>query len=467
MDMTQIMQLLQALIWVLVGLSIAVYAFSCLCLMKIAQKTGTDPAWWAWIPLLQTVLMVKIAGKPWWWVLLWLFVPIVNIYVTFVVLAGIARARGRSAAFSLVLLFLPIIGYPILAFSGGGGGVGVVGLDIGASAVKAVELKRTRDGCELVSMGLEALAPETVVDGVIIDTAAVSTAIETIFSQQKIKNKNVATSVSGHSVIIKKVNMPVLPDDELYDQVHADAAQYIPFDMADVSLDYQKLEEIPVGEQQEILLVAVKKEKISNYTSALSMTGRAAVVVDVDAFALQNAYEFNYQPELDKTVALLNIGATVMNINIVRNGISMFTRDVSVGGNQYTDALQKELQLTFEDAENLKRGEQVATVAEEQKTAVLRSVSEILVLEIQKTLDFFRATASGESIQQIFVAGGSARVPGLLDLLREEFQVEVQELNPFGRIAYNPAKFSAEYISEVAPRLAVAVGLGLRSFDQA
>lgn len=265
-----------------------------------------------------------------------------------------------------------------MALFGGKKSKPVVGLDIGSSAVKGVELKKVREGYELASVGLEPLAPETLVDGAIIDAPAVSSAIERIFTGQKIKNKNVATSVSGHSVIIKKVTLPNLAEDELYDQVHADAGQYIPFDIADVNLDYQVLEVSPAGDQVDILLVAVKKEKISNYTSALSLAGRIASLVDVDAFALQNAYEFNYEPEPDKTVALLNIGASVMNINIVRAGVPMFTRDVSVGGNQYTDALQKELELSFEDAENLKRGQPIATVSDEQKAAVLRSVSEIL-----------------------------------------------------------------------------------------
>lgn len=354
-----------------------------------------------------------------------------------------------------------------MALFGGKKSKPVVGLDIGSSGVKAVELKKVRDTYELLSVGLEPLTPETLVDGAIIDAPAVSSAIDRIFAAQKIRNKNVATSVSGHSVIIKKVTLPNLPEDELYDQVHADAGQYIPFDIADVNLDYQVLDVSPMGDQVDILLVAVKKEKISNYTSALSLAGRIPSVVDVDAFALQNTFEFNYQPEADKTVALLNIGASVMNINIVRNGVPMFTRDVSVGGNQYTDALQKELDLTFEDAENLKRGQPIATVSDEQKTSVLRSVSEILALEIQKTFDFFRATAGGEAMGHIYVAGGSARVPGVLDLLKEEFQVAVDELDPFRRITYNPAKFSDDYIRELAPRLAVAVGLGLRSFDQA
>jgi len=341
----------------------------------------------------------------------------------------------------------------------------VVGLDIGSSSVKAVELKRTKQGYEAVSVGLEPLAPETVVDGAIIDALSVSSAIDRIYGSQRIKNKNIATSVSGHSVIIKKITMPFLEEDELYDQVYADAGQYIPFDIADVSLDFQVLEPTPVGDQLEVLLVAVKRDKINNYQSAL--IGRTLGLVDVDAFALQNAFELSYDPDPDQTIALLNIGASVMNINVIRGGFPLFTRDVSVGGNQYTDALQKELELTFEDGENLKRGQAVAGISEAQRASVLRSVSEILVLEIQKTFDFFRATAGAGSIHHIYAAGGAARTPGLLDMLREEFQMPVDELDPFRRVAYNPAKFSDEYIREIAPRLAVCIGLGLRSFDEA
>jgi type IV pilus assembly protein PilM len=154
-----------------------------------------------------------------------------------------------------------------------------------------------------------------------------------------------------------------------------------------------------------------------------------------------------------------------MNINIVRGGIPLFTRDVSVGGNQYTDALQKELDLSFDDAERLKKGETLPTVTDEQKSQILRSVSDILTLEIQKTFDFFRATASGENIQRIMVAGGTARVPGLVDLLREEFAMPVEELNPFRKILLNPAKHSEDQIRDLAPKLVVAVGLALRSFD--
>src|ERR1700739_688284 len=339
----------------------------------------------------------------------------------------------------------------------------LVGLDIGSSSIKAVELKSTKHGYELVSFGLEALAQDTVVDGAIMDAPLVAGAISNIFDSNKVKTKNVATAVSGHSVIVKRVSLPTMTEEELYDRIQAETSQHIPFDIADVNLDHQLLE--AMDSQMDVLLVAVKKDKILNHTNVLAQAGKTPVVVDIDAFGLQNCFEVNYEPDAGQTVALLNIGASVMNINIVRGGIPLFTRDVSVGGNQYTDALQKELDLSFEDAERLKKGDSLPSVTDEQKQQILRSVSDILTLEIQKTFDFFGATASGESIQRIVVAGGTARVPGLVDLLREEFAMPVEELNPFRKVSIDPGKHSDDQIREMAPRLAIAVGLALRGFD--
>jgi type IV pilus assembly protein PilM len=238
---------------------------------------------------------------------------------------------------------------------GGGKQKALVGLDIGSSSIKAVELKNTKHGYELVSFGLEALAQDTVVDGAIMDAPLVAGAISNIFEAQKVKTRNVATAVSGHSVIVKRVTLPAMSEDELYDRIQSEASQHIPFDIADVNLDHQLLES--VDSQMDVLLVAVKKDKILNHTNVLAQAGKISTVVDIDAFALQNCFEVNYDPDPGQTVALLNVGASVMNINIVRNGIPLFTRDVSVGGNQYTDALQKELDLNFDDAEKLKLGE--------------------------------------------------------------------------------------------------------------
>src|SRR5438105_5333378 len=348
---------------------------------------------------------------------------------------------------------------------GMGGAKTIVGLDIGSSSIKAVELKKSRGEVELVHIGLEPLASDIVVDSMIVDSGSVSSAITKIFNENNIKSKAVATSVSGHSVIVKRIPMATMDDSELAASISTEAAQHIPFDIADVNVDYQILSD-DSGPQMDVLLVAVKKDKILNYTNVLSLAGKTPAVVDIDAFALQNCYEYNYEPSPGSTVALLNLGASVMNINIVKGTTPLFTRDVSVGGNQYTDSLQKELDLSFDDAEALKLGNKVGTVSEDAKTPILQQVTEIIVLEIQKTFDFFRASAAGEHIEKIYLAGGSSKVPGLVEALRQEFSLPVEILNPFQRIsAANVSTAEPDFVEQHAGQLAVAVGLALRSFE--
>ena len=340
----------------------------------------------------------------------------------------------------------------------------IVGLDIGSSSIKAVELKKSRNGVEVAHMAMEPLSSDIVVDSMIVDSGSVASAITKIFSESGIKTRAVATSVSGHSVIVKKIPMAAMSDQELSGIIQTEAAQHIPFDISDVSIDYQILSDNG-GSTMDVLLVAVKKDKILNYTNVLSLAGKSPAVVDIDAFALQNCYEYNYQPGPGATVALLNLGASVMNINIVKGTTPLFTRDVSVGGHQYTDSLQKELDLSFDDAEALKLGNKVGTVSEDAKTPILQQVTEIIVLEIQKTFDFFRATAAGEHIERIYLAGGSSQVPGLVEALRQEFSLPVEILNPFQRVGA-PVGMGADLADKNAGQMAVAVGLALRSFDE-
>src|SRR4051812_10173823 len=347
---------------------------------------------------------------------------------------------------------------------GFGSSKSVVGLDIGSSSIKAVELKKVKGEVHVAHLGIEQLGSDIVVDSMIVDSGSVSTAISKLFSDRKFGSKLVATAVSGHSVIVKKISMQTVPENEVPELLQTEAAQYIPFDMNDVNIDYQVLTEDPNEPQMDVLLAAVKKDKILNYTNVLSLAGKIPEVVDIDAFALQNCYEYNYEPSPTSTVALLNLGASVMNINIVKGSTPLFTRDVSVGGNQYTDSLQKELDLSFDDAESLKLGRKVGTVSEDAKLPILQQVTEIIVLEIQKTFDFFRATASGEHIERIYLAGGSSRVPGLVEALRQEFSLPVEVLNPFQRIQTNGVSGS-ELVQQNAGQLAVAVGLALRSFE--
>jgi type IV pilus assembly protein PilM len=342
---------------------------------------------------------------------------------------------------------------------------GLVGVDIGSSAVKAVELKpggKGGDEYQLLNIGTEALPPEAIVDGAIMDSGAVIDAIQRLFTSQKIKTNEVATSVSGNAVIVKKISLPQMSTEELAESIHWEAEQYIPFDIQDVSLDYEVIDGGGSGGNMDVLLVAVKKDKISDYTSAISQAGRSPLVVDVDVFALQNCYEINYGIDPGRVVALLNIGASIMNINIVKSATSIFNRDIAVGGNQYTDAIQKELNLSFDQAEALKKGARVEGAAPENLHPIIQAVSENIALEIQKTFDFFRATSSEDRIDRIFLSGGTAKIQGLRDLLAERFEAGVEILNPFNSVTYNPRDFDPEFINEMGPSAAIAVGLAAR-----
>jgi type IV pilus assembly protein PilM len=336
----------------------------------------------------------------------------------------------------------------------------LVGLDIGSSAVKLVEVRAGgKAGAEyqLVNIGLEPLPPEAIVDGAIMDSGAVIDAIQRLFSTLKVKTAEVATSVSGNAVIVKKISLPQMSPEELAESIHWEAEQYIPFDIQDVSLDYEVIEG-GSGGNMDVLLVAVKKDKISDHTSVIAQAGKTAQVVDVDVFALQNCYEVNYGIDPARVVALLNIGASVMNINILRGSTSIFNRDIAVGGNQYTDAIQKELNVSFDQAETMKRGGEGASNVQ----PILQTVSENIALEIQKTFDFFKATSSEDRIDRIFLSGGASVVPGLRELLSDRFEAGVEFLNPFNNVTYNPREFDPDYINEVAPCAAIAVGLAVR-----
>ena len=341
----------------------------------------------------------------------------------------------------------------------------VVGLDIGSSAVKAVELKPAGKGYRVAAFGTEPVPPDSIVDGAIIDAGAVADAIRRIFDANKaFTTKEVCASLSGNAVIVKKITLPVMTETELGESIYWEAEQYIPFDIQDVNLDYQVLDPGTGPDSRgsmEVLLVAAKKEKIGDYTSVIAQAGRTPVIVDVDAFALQNAFEVNYGLENSHVVVLLNAGASAININILQGDQSVFTRDISMGGNAYTEAVQKELNLSFETAEQLKKGIPVDGATFEDAQPVLRAVTENVLLEIQKTFDFFKATASSDQIDRIMLSGGASRVDGFQEMLQERFNAPVEAFDPFKAVAWDGRKLSGDPM-ELGPTAAVAVGLALR-----
>ncbi len=348
----------------------------------------------------------------------------------------------------------------------------LVGLDVGSHSVKLVEIDHGKKGMALKSFGMIGLPPDAIVEGSIREPDVVASAIKTLYKNLKVRNKNVATSISGYSVIVKKIEVGEREEPELEKTIHEEAEQYIPFDINDVNLDYEVLSPPESAEQteessrpkyREVMLVAAKKDMVNEYVALLEMAGLNTMVMDVDAFAVQNAFEIS-APEPQGCYALVTIGAEELGINAIKDGISMFTRDSSYGGKQITEAIMNELKVSFEEAEKIKLGgskldDKLKRVLEEIFTSVVTS----WVQEIKRALDFLSTTYPDATIERVFVGGGSCRIPGFQKYLEMETGIQVEELNPFANLIINEKTFDPKYLGYAAPQAAVAVGLALRS----
>ena len=304
--------------------------------------------------------------------------------------------------------------------------------------------------------------------GAFLNSNAIIDAIGEAVDSGKIKTKDVAVAVSGHSVIVKKVSLPAMTREELEDQIQWEAEQYIPFDVNEVHLDFQILDTSEGEGQMDVLLVAAKRDLVDDYVQVIAEAGLIPAAVDVAAFAVENAFELNYDAEPDEVVALVNIGAQVVNINVVQNGIPAFTRDITTGGNQYTEEIQKSLSISFEEAERIKLGgtgkDQSQEVVPQEVESAMRSVTETVIGEISRSLDFFTATAAESRINKVLLCGGGAGIPGLDASFRERSGLEVEVMNPLGRML--PSRgFDPDYLKNVSSSLSVAIGLATRKVE--
>jgi type IV pilus assembly protein PilM len=337
----------------------------------------------------------------------------------------------------------------------------VIGIDIGSSSVKLVQLKVQKGVYQLLNVGIMPLPPEAIVDNTLMDSASIVAAIKNLVASLGVKLKDVACSISGNSVIIRKITLPAMSSDELEDQIVWEAEQYIPFDINDVNLDFQILSPDAIDPaKMNVLLVASKKDLINDYIAVFNEAGLQLSVVDVASFTIQNTFEINHDADPDDVLALINIGASVMNINIVKSGITLFTRDVQMGGNLYSEEIQKQLGLSSSEAESAKllarENDNVALLE------VLGKVNETIAQEIRRSLDFYNSTANDERINRIFLSGGCSKVYNLLETINEKLGAPVDMINPFAKIQYNEKDFDPEYLEEIGPLMAVSVGLAVR-----
>lgn len=337
-----------------------------------------------------------------------------------------------------------------------------VGVDIGSSSVKMVELKETKKGYRLASYGIAPLPADVIVDTVIMDSAAVAETISGLFREKSVKNRDVAISMSGHSVIMKKITIPARTEEELEESIHLEAEQYIPFPISDVNLDFHIVEMTPGRPQMDVLVVAAKKEMINDYTAVVAEAGLRPVAVDVDLLALENMYCINYDVLPDETAALINLGASITNINILKGGTSVFTRDLSVAGRQITNEIQKQTGVSFENAEALKSGEEAGGVKLPDVEGIINSTSNALVSEIQRSLDFYLSTAPDGRIDKVYLSGGTSKVKGMAGAISERTGIPTEMADPFLKIDFDQKSIDPEGLKRASPLLCVGVGLAVR-----
>lgn len=343
----------------------------------------------------------------------------------------------------------------------------LIGLDIGTSGIKFCQIKEGKRNYQLLNFGLALLPPETIVDGALFDAQTVVDTIKELFEAHRVKGKDVAISVSGHSVIIRKISLPAMTPEDLQDSIQWEAEQYIPFEMSDVYLDVEVLNEQSMEDQMDVLLVAAKKEMVNEFVQVVRDAGLNPQIVEADCLSVQNQFEINYELPLTETVVLINIGATVTNISVISHGTTTFTRDIApLGGNLYTEAIQKQLNVSYDEAETLKAGGELGldadAVVPQEVERVMYGVSEDVATEIQRSLDFYTATHTEDRIAKIYISGGTAKIPSLYRIIEQKLGVPVEIINPFKNIEVDGKRFDLEYLRDVAPMAAVATGLALR-----
>jgi type IV pilus assembly protein PilM len=340
----------------------------------------------------------------------------------------------------------------------------VIGIDVGTSAVKIVRLLESRGTFSLENVGIMPLAPETIVDNTIMDSTVVVEAIRNLLAAMKIKTKQVATSVSGHSVIIRKISLPLMTEAELDASIQWEAEQYIPFDITEVNLDFQILGPDPKDpSQMSVVLVAAKKDFIDDYTAVFNEAGLEPMIMDVNCFAVENMFDYNYGFVEGELIALVDLGASATSVNIMQGDASVFTRDIQAGGNLLGEELQKRLSLSGEDAERVKLGAtDIADTDPDSIEEVMADAVDNLVNEVQRSLDFYSANSSEARVTKIYLAGGMSASNRVVSAMEERLGVAVERINPFRNLKINDKQFDMEYLDAIGPMFSVAAGLAMR-----
>ena len=342
--------------------------------------------------------------------------------------------------------------------------VSLVGLDIGSRTIKAAEIIETKKGQVLKKFGMTDIAPGLIEEGTINDPEDVAESIRQLFKSYSIKKRNVALSIGGYSVIVKKINVQTMAEEQLQESIQFEAEQYIPFDISDVNLDFQILgpnENNP--NQMNVFLVAAKKEMVNDYVNLANLAGLNPCIVDVEAFALQNIFETNYDTE-DENIALIDIGASKTSLNILKGSSSVFMRDVSLGCGQINQKIISLINCSFEEADEIKLGHQPDKISKEDMKEITSTIVSDWCTEIRRALDFFYSTYPDDQIKRIVLSGGGGNIAEFRELLAAEASAAVETINPFGKFSVDDS-LDPLFIKEIAPQAAICMGLAIRKVD--
>ncbi len=333
-----------------------------------------------------------------------------------------------------------------------------VGLDIGSGFVKVVEVSTAGGQPEVIRVAMRALLPDAIVEGEVMDPGVVAETVQALFQDMGLKGKGVVTAIGGHDVIIKKIEMDRMKESDVREVIRWEAEQHVPFDMKSVELDFQILNPDEEGLRMEVLLVAAKKELVDNRVNLLMAAGLSPVIIDVDAFALHNAFEYNYPDAMEGIVALVNVGHETTNVNILEDGVPILTRDIPFGSRRLREDLQREQGLTSEQAEEVVQGRESL---EDLERFVEASADEVAV-GIERASAFLMTHQSGTGLGSVFLSGGGARIPRMADILGRRLNVETLVANPFERVPVHPDAGTTISLDEAGPMLLLPLGLALR-----
>jgi type IV pilus assembly protein PilM len=341
----------------------------------------------------------------------------------------------------------------------------LVGLDIGSSSLKLAEIVSASGGYVLNRFRQIPLPSGVIVEGALENPATLTATVKELFRNSGCRGKGIVTSLSGNSVIVKKVTLAQMAETDLRELIRDEAGKYLPFDnMNDVNYDFQILGDNEYNpNQMDVIIVAAKKSDVSSYVDAITAAGLNVMIMDVDSFALETMYEENYDYESNEIIVIVNIGASLTNINVIRGGLSVFTRDFTLAGNAITEGLQQRYQVSTEEAESMKidgiSGSEDDNI--ELRNAILEC-AEPICSEIERSVDYFRSTFGGDYIKHVYLCGGSSKIADLKIHLSERLNIETELINPLMKINYNKKNIDPGKLEGIKTIGAVAIGLGLR-----